>query len=145
MTHKVPQSLQLPCAPEPEVSYVMKTTVKEDPVIKPIDIIKALESDFNENETTERTMSQDDIRFMNILEKGTRHENDGFVTMPLPFRNESPELPDNLSMARTRLDHLKRRFRKDPKYFEDYRAFMEDIIDKAEAEKVREKEKPPVR
>ncbi|XP_064647467.1 uncharacterized protein LOC135500152 [Lineus longissimus] len=58
--------------------------------------------------------------------------------MPLPFRQEKPDLPNNKATALVRLGHLRRCFKKDPIYFSDYKAFMLDIIENGEAERVSE-------
>ena len=53
--------------------------------------------------------------------------------MPLPFKKR-PLLPDNRTTAVTRLEFLKRRFRKDTKYEEDYIKFMNEILSRGDAE-----------
>ena len=45
-----------------------------------------------------------------------------------------PILPDNHSMALIRLEHLKRKFLKDPKYKEDYVKFMDDVLSTGDVE-----------
>lgn len=58
--------------------------------------------------------------------------------MPLPFKKERPNLPDNKSCAIQRLKCLERRLRKDQRYYEDYVRFMDDIISRGDAERVSE-------
>ena len=53
--------------------------------------------------------------------------------MPLLFK-ERPVLPDNHSMALTRLEHLKRKFLKDSRYKEDYVKFMNEVLSRGDAE-----------
>ena len=55
--------------------------------------------------------------------------------MPLPFRDDSVELPYNRKLAETRLGHLKRRFERDMKYKEDYISFIRDMIKNGYAER----------
>ena len=83
---------------------------------------------FNQ-ELSERTIddeperSAEDKRFMDMMATNAKYE-DGHYQVPLPFRNPGVKMPDNRSVAEQRLTHLKRRFVKDQKYLEDYRAFM---------------------
>ena len=55
--------------------------------------------------------------------------------MPLPFRTR-PCLPDNRRVAMRRADHLERRFRSNDKYHQDYKAFMEGMLERGDAEKI---------
>ena len=54
--------------------------------------------------------------------------------MPLPFKVRAL-LPDNRSMAMTRLEHLKRKFLKDSEYKEDYIKFMNEVFRRGDAER----------
>ena len=56
--------------------------------------------------------------------------------MPLPFKDSKPSLPNNKEVAKIRLGFLRKHFQRDPKYKEDYTAFMKDIFDRGYAEKV---------
>ena len=55
--------------------------------------------------------------------------------MPLPFRTR-PCLPDNRRVAMRRADHVERRFRSNDKYHQDYKAFMEGMLERGDAEKI---------
>lgn len=59
--------------------------------------------------------------------------------MPLPFRQDRPNLPDNKSFAIHCLKSLARKLQRDQKYYSDYVNFMEDIIAR-DTEKVPDKE-----
>ncbi|XP_032425349.1 uncharacterized protein LOC116724101 isoform X1 [Xiphophorus hellerii] len=120
-----------------KVHYICKTQIKE--VTGP-DVIKALESDFTERAVEETSISQEDVCFIRKLQEGIKQKQDGHYEMPLPFKNDRPNLPNNMSSAMQRLNSLKRRFIRDPKYYSDYAKFMEDIIARGDAEKVTEKE-----
>ncbi|XP_070543712.1 uncharacterized protein [Ptychodera flava] len=122
-----------------DVCYAFKTSAREQ-FIEPSDIVKILESDFNETRAEDVTMSQEDIRFMRIIENSISKETDGFYTMPLPFKRDKPPLPNNKSMAEQRLQYLRRRFKSNPKYRNDYMQFMQDIITAGDAELVNEQE-----
>ena len=90
-----------------EVHYVCKTQIKE--MIAPGDVIKALESDFNERVGEEESLSQEDLHFMDKLRHGIKHKQDGHYEMPLPFKQDRPNLPNNKSCALQRLMCLERR------------------------------------
>ncbi|XP_038152621.1 uncharacterized protein LOC119790925 [Cyprinodon tularosa] len=120
-----------------KVHYICKTQVKE--VTGP-DVIKALEADFTEKAVEETSISQEDVCFIRKLQEGIKQKQDGHFEMPLPFKNDRPNLPNNTSCAMQRLSSLKRRFIRDQRYYSDYVRFMEDIIASGDAEKVPQKE-----
>lgn len=60
--------------------------------------------------------------------------------MPLPFRDNTPSLPNSKSLALRRLHKLGQRFENDLKYREDYTAFMNEIIAKGYVEEVPKEE-----
>ena len=120
-----------------QVHFVCRTQVKE---VSPIDVIKALESDFSEHVTDDNPVSQEDIMFMSKVTKGIRQKEDGYYELPLPFKTDNPNLPNNKQYAEHRLSSLERRLKKDEKYYKDYVNFMNDIITRGDAEKVPEQE-----
>lgn len=111
-----------------------RSKVQEEMILPKI--VRILESDFIEKKTDEDvgTLSQNDLRFSKIIQEGIHQNDEGFYEMPLPFKYERPSLPNNLRMAEKRLDHLKRRFVRDPKYFADYKRFMTDMLSRGDAE-----------
>ena len=119
-----------------------KITHKEQPLLMP-EVIKALEADFPERKIEEKTMSQDDLKFMNIMQQSICKEDTGHYVMPLPFRNGRPDLPNNKTTARQRLEGLKRRLKNQPRYLEDYRQFIDQMIDRGDAEEVPQTETEP--
>ena len=79
-------------------------------------------------------ISREDRKFLDILETDTKK--DGTHNgVPLPFRNSGIQLPDNRNQAIKRMHHLKRRFIKDPQFFEEYKRQMEELISKCYAKK----------
>lgn len=116
-----------------EVHYICKTQFKE---VTFTDVIKALESDFNERAIEDTSVSQEDLHFLTKLKEGIKHKADGHHEMPLPFKSKRRNLPNNMSSAMQRLNSLECRLRKDQKYYEHYVSFMEDIIVRGDAEKV---------
>ena len=111
-------------------SSCQRVAVRELPAITMNDIVVILETHFKESKNDVKT-SQEDLRFLNI-EEGIRKTENGHCEMPLPFK-ERPLLPNNHSMAMTRLKHLKRKFLKDSKYKEDYIKFMNEVFSRGEA------------
>jgi hypothetical protein len=131
LTKAIPDELQIHA--RDEINFVCRTKISEESAIP--QIIKILENDFQEKKR-ETVMSQDDLKFLKIIQPGIHQDADGYYEMPLPFRDGKPQLPDNKDMAKKRLDHLKRRFKSNTKYFEDYRLFMNNILNHGDAEEV---------
>ncbi|XP_028316746.1 uncharacterized protein LOC114471941 [Gouania willdenowi] len=119
------------------VHFVCKTQVKE---ISPADVIKALELDFTDHMTDDKTVSQEDILFLSKVTQGIRQKENGYYEIPLPFKTEKPCLPDNKQSAVYRLNSLEKRLKRDEQYYMDYVHFMNDIITRGDAEKVPETE-----
>ncbi|KAL7877209.1 hypothetical protein SRHO_G00038520 [Serrasalmus rhombeus] len=107
--------------------FCYRISLREIPPITPACAIKALERDFQDTNPTEGTISQEDIQFLQILNEGIYHNDDGHLEMPLPFRKR-PQLPNNKHLATVRLKHLKRKMDKNPKYKEDYVQFMVNVF-----------------
>ena len=87
-------------------NFLVKTNVKE--VINPFKVMKMFEMDFSEKRADRQaTLSQDDLQFLKKMEEGIRQTADGHYEMPLPFRGNTPNLPNNKSLALRRLNKLK--------------------------------------
>ncbi|XP_043977226.1 uncharacterized protein LOC122833589 [Gambusia affinis] len=117
-----------------EVHFICHTQVKE--VFMPSDVIKVLESDFNERKVEDSHLSQEDLRFISIMENGVKIQEDGHCELPLPFKEDRPILPNNKNCAEHRLKCLKKRFGKDKQYHSDYVKFMNETIECGDAVKV---------
>lgn len=109
-----------------EVQYICRTQIKE--VITPPNVIKALESDFNEKAAEDSCFSQEDLRFLSKMETGIRHKEDDHYEMPLPFKEDRPNLPNNKGCTIHRLKSLERRLKREEKYYRDYVDFMNETI-----------------
>jgi len=118
--------------------FAFQTRTKE--IFSPHDVLKMFNSDFNDKETGERSLSIEDKAFLKIAEEGIHQLTDGHFELPLPFRNKGVLLDDNREMAMRRLLHLKKRFEGSDQYRQDYTAFMNEIIDNGHAERVPDKE-----
>lgn len=113
--------------------FCHRISVKELPVITPASIIRTLEADFQDTDTKEKTISQEDIQFLQQLDERVQQDREGRVEMPLFFR-EHPQLPNNKQLATIRLKHLKRKLEQSPKYREDYVRFMDSVFRDGDAE-----------
>ncbi len=99
-------------------------------------LIRQYNHDFPEKEYEEkREMSVEDKTFMSIVTSSVELKN-GHYHLPLPFRDKEAILPNNYEMAAQRTLNLAKRFKKDPAYANEYRAFMEDVLRNKYAEKV---------
>ena len=83
--------------------------------------------DFSEKEK-EISMSCEDIKFYETAETGIVHLEDVHYEIPLPFKHENTQLPNNCVQAENRLNSLKKRLMFDDKYYTDYCIFMSDIL-----------------
>ncbi|XP_072173968.1 uncharacterized protein [Diadema setosum] len=115
-----------------DVKYVYKTQLKD---VTTADFLQMMEKDFHEIEGTD-VMSQDDKKFLQIVRDGINQRDDGYYEMPLPFKNGEPTLPNNRQAAISRLKGLKSQFQKRPQYKEHYMTFMNEILQRGDAEKV---------
>ena len=86
------------------------------------------------------SMSQDDRRFMQIMNAGTHKNHRGNWEMPLPFRTPNIAMPNNRPLAVNRLNGLLRTFKRKPKMKEDYFQFMSKIFDRGHAVPVPQEE-----
>ncbi|KAG1968718.1 nek6 [Pimephales promelas] len=114
-------------------SFVHRVAVKEVPVAT--DVLKILESDFNERSYEDKYVSQDDVHFIQLLSDNIKQKRDGHFEIPLPFKGSCPPaLPNNKKLATVRLQHLKKKLKANKQYFDHYTAFMEETIKKGDAE-----------
>ena len=119
-----------------------RTLVKESPSITPSDALRLLEKDFQDVEVSNKTVSQEDLQFLSILQDGIKKNDAGHCQMPLPFR-QPPSLSDNRSMAITRLNQLKRRLERNATYCNEYVHYMNELIKRGDAELIPETDKGP--
>ncbi len=74
----------------------------ELPELSPKDVLSVLQSDFNEQQDTSNSISQEDLQFLELMDKNISCEA-GRVLMPLSFKKEDTTLPDNRHMSVQRL------------------------------------------
>lgn len=99
-------------------------------------LIKQYNHDFMEQHCGEKNeLSQEDEQFLKMVSDSAEHK-DGHYHLKLPFRNTSVNLPNNKQIAMQRAQHLMKRFKKDTVFFNEYKAFMDEILAKGYAEVV---------
>ena len=103
--------------------------------ITPQTVGQMFELDFSEREKG-TAMSREDIKFCETVESSIVHLEDLHYEMPLPFKHQNIQLPNNYTQAEKRLTGLKRRLKADDKYYADYCSFVADIISEGYARKV---------
>ena len=113
---------------------VARTQAKK--VFAPAQLSKMLERDFSETSREDHALSFLDKKFLNVLESNIQHQDDGHYEMPLPLKEEGLKLPNNRSLALSCLERLKQRLKRDRRYRDHYEAFMKEMIDKGQAERV---------
>lgn len=97
------------------------------------ELMDLLEKDFQDTEKDESCTSQNDLKFLKIMESSIKQNADGNYVMPLPFKEEV-QLPDNKSQVERRFRGIMRKFRTDDSYHQEYREFIEDLIKAGHAE-----------
>ena len=80
-------------------------------------------------------MSVNDQKAMKIMEDSLTFA-DGHYQMAIPWKDETPSLPNNRSMAESRLGHLKRKLPRDSTMRIKYTGFIDDLLIKGYARKI---------
>ena len=80
-----------------------------------------------------------------VIDKWNREEQvvDGHLILPVPFKNDQPDLPNNIRTARGRLQQLGKRLMNDAQLLDKYKTAMEKNIKEGYAEEVVSEEKAP--
>ena len=98
-------------------------------------IIKSQSLDFHETSYGAPT-SLEDKKFLNIMEGA--YVKDYHYYLPLPLRNKEKLIPNNRQQSIQRAMWLKQRLLKNDKMYEDYKRFMDKIIEKGYAKAANE-------
>ena len=115
--------------------FAVEDKVKE--IVTPQALIRMFELDFPErSDERAHQYSQEDKKFLEIVNKGIKRTDDGHYEIPLPFRSKDVHLPDNKEQVFQRACWLKRKLTRNKKFHEDYVDFMNDTIQKGFARKV---------
>ena len=91
----------------------------------------------------EPSLSCEDRKFLEIMDRGIHKNSRGSWEMPMPFRNERQTMPNNRVQAMQRLQGLLKTFAGKPEMKADYLEFMGKIIDKGHASAIPSKEVLP--
>ncbi|XP_050416044.1 uncharacterized protein LOC126829914 isoform X3 [Patella vulgata] len=81
-----------------------------------------------------------DERFINNVSDSIILDSSGHYQIDIPFKDNNVVLPKNFNMALDRLESLRRKFRKNQKFHEDYTNFMNSMFEKSYAEEVPKEE-----
>ena len=103
-------------------------STKAEEVINPSRVNQMFELDFMENKINAGELSVEDRKLVTILSEGIRKDEKGHYIMPLPLKPGHQSLTNNRNLAMRRLEQLKRRFRKHPKFMEDYVDYMKEVL-----------------
>ncbi|KAK3727498.1 hypothetical protein QZH41_018364 [Actinostola sp. cb2023] len=82
------------------------------------------------------SLSLEDRKFLEIMEDGITKNKLGNWEMPLPFRRQEVNMPNNRSQAMQRFNSLMRTLNRKPQMKQDYAEFMEKIISKGHASRI---------
>ncbi|KAK3741912.1 hypothetical protein QZH41_010034, partial [Actinostola sp. cb2023] len=114
--------------------FAFNTQVKE--VMCPMQVTQMFELDFNEVNDNQQSLSHDDRRFIQKVKEGIHKRQDGHYEIPLPLKENTINLPNNMQLALSRLVRLKGRLKSNERYRSHYQAFMNETIGKGYAERV---------
>jgi hypothetical protein len=103
--------------------------VKSDVQLNEI-VMDAINRDLNESIADDRTeLSQKEQQFMDNV-KNTVELNNGHYCIALPFKDEKIQMPNNKPQVEQQAFWLKQKLQKKPKFYADYKAFVENLIQK---------------
>ena len=80
-------------------------------------------------------MSQEETQFTANARSTVTLEN-GHYVIALPFKNKDCQMPNNREQVEQRARWLKQRLLKNPQLFEDYKVFIDNLLDKSYARKI---------
>ena len=90
---------------------------------------------YGTNNAKTKTLSIEDQHALKTIDDTITKKGDHYQ-MGLLWKDEEPSLPYNRALAEARLQHLKKRFRRDPDLETKYRAVMDDYLAKGYARKL---------
>lgn len=99
--------------------------------------------EFTEISTETTDLSVEDRKWLQKVEGSIQLKN-GHYEIGLPFKTDEPRLGSNKGQAIHRANSLKRKFLKNKDFYNDYRVFMENMIQLDYATKVEPEENPDV-
>ena len=69
-----------------------------------------------------------------LMESSVERDNSHYK-LPLPFKNPNVTFPNNRSLALARSKGLRKKLLKDKSFYNDYKEFMESVLEKGYAKK----------
>jgi hypothetical protein len=84
-------------------------------------------------EPSHTPLSVNDKRVLKIWNESIKHK-DGHYELAIPFKCRPPALPNNIAVAKQRLQSLKTRLSHNPELHRKYATYMKELIDKKYAE-----------
>lgn len=117
------------------VNQAQLTAIQESSNLEKL-VHKSMNMDFPERLLDDkRENSIEDNYFLEQVNESVSFEN-GHYYIALPFRNKHVKLPNNASQGLQRLKGLKSKMTRNPKFKDDYVAFMDNLFENGYAEKV---------
>ncbi|XP_028394395.1 uncharacterized protein LOC114518573 [Dendronephthya gigantea] len=108
-------------------TFALNTSTKEE--INPSVVKQLFELDFSEKHSSNLSLSRDNRKFLEIVKQGIHQLDNNHYELPLPLKDGNINLPNNRDVAVRRMNHLKRKFERDPtQNQEDYVAFMGKLL-----------------
>ena len=103
--------------------------------ITPTEVSRLFDIDFKEFGNATKS-SQEDKRFLQMMEDEMKQREDGHFVAPLPLKDPDFSFQNNRSAVLQRLNSLRRRMLVDSRFREDYQRFMAEMIENGYAEKI---------
>lgn len=108
--------------------------------VKPPDMCSTCFDSINDQKYGKLEPSIEQKRFLENASKTIRLNKTGHYEVDLPLKHENIDLPKNLAQAKQRLFYLKNRFKRDTKYYEEYKKSIKVMLDDGYAAKVTNEE-----
>lgn len=115
--------------------FMVEDKVKEIITPQALDVMFGLDFRVRPKEK-EQEHSQEDKKFLPMVNKGIKCTDDGHYEIPLPFRFGCVSFPDNREQVLHRAYWLQRKLKSNDAFYADYVKFMKDIISKGYSKKV---------
>ena len=122
-----------------KLSFHVKVNQEENYLAENEKFEKIFAKDFVDNDIS-LGMSLDDEKFVNKVKNSIVQLPDGHFQICLPFKDDDVKLPNNVSQAYNRLISLKKKFVKNAEYFDEYKAFIDQMIEANYAERIPDNE-----
>ena len=92
------------------------------------------ELEFSEQYPEEHSTSHEDDKFLDIMNRESSKEGNHHI-LPLPFRNQQPNFPNNRHVAMARLQYVRKRMARDQTFKTEYTKFIDNMISNRYAQK----------